>query len=491
MVRLSALKPNIRFHLQLNVLVVIFITGASYVHTPLNGWEDRFVYFIHLCILQSTIAGGLYFLSLSRLLFKLLFSLLFLAFSGFAFWGYSQDLSITKELLHAILETKPDIAVDTITWPFAAYLLLATLGLVYILRQYKKTRSRASWMLFTPLALLCVGLFFFMEQMRPGSLKNRLPYNVYYGIKDYASQPQLQLNSDIQAIRTRNDSIHVVFVLGETVRADHLSLNGYHRATMPILEERERVISFSKLWTEHTYTGASVPQILTDQNLQDTIGPYTAIYSLANKAGIGTTWIGNQTLEDSFEPIVNTNDRLILIDAFKSEFSFAKAMDTELFRPLDSILELPGPQLTTLHTIGSHWWYENRYLQQHRHFTPVIDSKYVPSLDAQSIINSYDNTLVYLDDFLNQLIGKLELLDKPTVMVYVSDHGESLGEEGRWLHAQKGDEAKNPGFIVWYSELFECSYPEQTAAWPLLKDSPLTTDVVYPFLADLLSIVTH
>ena len=76
-------------------------------------------------------------------------------------------------------------------------------------------------------------------------------------------------------------------------------------------------------------------------------------------------------------------------------------------------------------------------------------------------------------------------------MVYVSDHGESLGEGGRWLHAQEGEEAKNPAFIVWYSESFEQNYPEQVSAWPLLKDSPMTTDVIYPFLADLLSIVTH
>ena len=491
MVRLGALKPNIRFHLLLNVLVVIFITGASYYHTPLNGLKDHLVYLIHLCVLQITLAGALYFLSLHRLLFKVVFSLLFLSLSAFAFWGYSQDLSVTKELLHAIVETKPDIAVDTITWPFFGYLLMASLCLVYVLRQYKKIDPRAYWKLFAPAALLCVSLFYILEQKRPGSLKNRLPYNVYYGVKDYLQQPDLELNFNVHAVRSRTDSIHVVFVLGETVRADHLSLNGYPRQTMPKLEARDRVVSFSKLWTEHTYTGASVPQILTDQNLYDSIGPYTSIYTLAKKAGIGSTWIGNQTLEDSFEPIVQTNDRTILIDAFKSEFSFAKAMDAELLVPLDSILDLPGPQLTTLHTIGSHWWYENRYLEEHRRFTPVIDSKYVPSLDGQAIINSYDNTIVYLDGFLDQLIGRLERLEKPTVMVYVSDHGESLGEGGRWLHAQEGEEAKNPAFIVWYSESFEQNYPEQVSAWPLLKDSPMTTDVIYPFLADLLSIVTH
>jgi len=488
MVKLNALKPQISFHLWLNVLVVLFITGASYYHTPLFGFEDYFVYFVHLCILQTTVAGGLYLLSLNRLIFKLVFTVLFMSLAAFAFWGYSQDLSITRELLHAIIETKPDIAIDTITWPFVGYLLLCAACVYFIIRRYNRIGPQGNWKVFLPLAIGCIALFFVMEQKRPGSLKNRLPYNVYYGMRAYLDQSELQLNKDIVATRIDSLQVHVVFVLGETVRADHLSLNGYHRETMPRLAKRDRLVSFTDMYTDHTYTGASVPQILTDQKLNDTIGPYTSIYSLAGAAGVRTTWIGNQTLESSFEPIVRTNNDVILIDAFKSEFSFAKAMDMDLLKPLDSLLSRQGSQLTTLHMIGSHWWYENRYLEEHRLFTPVIEGKYVPSLDGEAIINSYDNTLVYLDDFLDRLIGKLERQAIPTVMVYLSDHGESLGEGGRWLHAQEGEESKNPAFIVWYSEAFAQAYPQQAGALPILNDSALTTDVVYPFIAELLSI---
>lgn len=488
MEKLKGLKPQLLFHLLLNTVVVLFITGASYYHTPLEGFKDHAVYLIHLFVLQSTVAGGLYLLSLNRWLFKIGFSVLFLAFGCFSFWAYTQDLSITSSLIQAVFETKPDIVIDVLTWPYLLFIVAMIVTLVLIMKAYAKIRPRAHWKLFFPAALLCCFGFYVMEQKRPGSLKNRLPYNVYYGVQTYMEKPDLELQLDVHAIRKANDSPQVVFVLGETVRADHLSLNGYERTTMPLLEQRSNLTSFPKMFTEHTYTGASVPQILTNQRMYDSIGPYTSIYSLANAAGVGTTWIGNQTLESSFEPIVQTNDEVLLIDAFKSEFSFAKAMDMELLKPLDSILDRPHAQLTTLHMIGSHWWYENRYLEEHRRFTPVIDSKYVPSLDAQALINSYDNTIVYLDDFLDRLIGMLEAIDGPAVMVYLADHGESLGEDGRWLHAQGGDESKNPAFIIWFSDSFADKYPKQAASFELLKDSPMSTDVIYPLIAELLSI---
>ena len=70
-------------------------------------------------------------------------------------------------------------------------------------------------------------------------------------------------------IVSKSDSIKAVFVLGETLRADHLHLNGYSRNTTPLLSSREGVISFSDLFTSKTITATSVPQMLTDQKLEE------------------------------------------------------------------------------------------------------------------------------------------------------------------------------------------------------------------------------
>ncbi len=138
--------------------------------------------------------------------------------------------------------------------------------------------------------------------------------------------------------------------------------------------------------------------------------------------------------------------------------------------------------------IGSHWWYENRYTDQERMFTPVIDSKYIPSLTSEQLVNSYDNTLVYLDGFIHKVIQKLKAEETPSVMVYVSDHGEQLGEDNKWLHAQAGDAAKNPAYFIWFSNSFIEKYPEKIQRIQKIKEDTLTTDVVFYHLLDLMGI---
>lgn len=316
----------------------------------------------------------------------------------------------------------------------------------------------------------------------------RLPYNVIEGIKEYRKQPKLILNTNIPNATTGIDSLKVVFVLGETLRADHLGINGYTRNTTPLLSKRENVVSFSRLYTNKTITATSVPQLLTDEKLEDVRQLYTSVYSVANKAGFKTTWIGNQTFEKSFLPIIETNKEVLFVDKYRSVFSFDKELDEVMLKPMDSLLKRNCKQLITLHMIGSHWWYENRYTAEHRIYTPVIDSKYIPSLSKEQIVNSYDNTVVYLDNFLENIITRLEKEKAPSVMVYVSDHGELLGEAGKWLHAQENNALKNPGYIIWFSEAYIKRFPERVSALVKLKNEQITTDVIYPTLLELMDI---
>lgn len=489
MERLRRLKPILLFHLCLNAAVVLFVTGASYYHTPLEGFKDTAVYLLHLIALQSTVAGILYFLSLHRWLFRILFSLLFLGYCCFSFWAYSQDISITPSLIQAVFETQPDIAVDVITWPYLLFFLLALGSLVGLMKWYSKLSPRQGMKLLVWPALLCLLVYFVIESKRPGTLDNRLPYNVVQGLSTYYEAPELILETEVAQAVAKSDSVKVVFVLGETVRADHLGLNGYERNTTPLLERIPNLISYPNLYTTHTYTGASVPQILTDRSLSDQSGNSdVAVYTVAQQAGIATTWIGNQTLEKSFSPIVEQNEEVILIDAFKSEFSFDKELDEAMLPILDTVLRQNNRQLVTLQMIGSHWWYENRYEDRHRIYTPVIDSKYIPSLSREQLINSYDNTLHYLDFFLDEVIQRLQQDSIPTAMLFVADHGEYMGENGKWLHAQPGEELQNPGYIIWLSEAFIQRYPEKAAQLKAGTKGRLSTDVIFHQVLDLLDV---
>jgi len=490
MEKLSSLKPNIWFHVVVNVLVVIFITGASYVHTPLEGTKDTLIYLLHLFALQTTLAGIIYFLSLFKWVFKIVFPLLFLVYCLFAFWAYSQDISVTPGLIQAVLESKADIVVDVITVPYVLFFVAGLTVLFFILKFYSKIKPRKGFKVFVLPAMLCLAVFYIVEHKRPGSFDNRLPYNLVHGFMTYYEKPDLILNTEIPQLARKRDSIKVVFVLGETVRADHLGINGYERETTPFLSSEANIYSFKNLATDYTYTGKSVPQILTDQNLREHKDRYTSIFSMMNQAGVRTTWIGNQTLEKSFAPIVETNEEVILVDKFKSEFSFNKELDEIMLPVLDSVLKTSSSQLVTMHMIGSHWWYENRYSDPFRKYTPVIDSKYVPSQSRQQMINSYDNTILYLDYFLNEVIDRLKEEPQPTAMLYVSDHGELLGEDGRYLHAQGGDVLKNPAYIIWFSPTYKATYPVTVSTVEALTSAPILTDDIYHRLLEILGIET-
>ena len=484
-------KSNLSFFIGLNILVVGLITGASYYHIPLQGGKDTLVYLVHLISLQVTVAGVLYVLSLSRLIFYWVLSPLLFIYAGFAFWGYSQDISITPHLLQAILETKADIAVDLINLPFVIYLGSTALLLYGMARWRARLKSVKIWSLNTFVAFMCLGLYPTLEALRPGSLQNRLPYNLVYALAEYTQQPGLKLDLDPEVKRIKDqDSLLVVLVVGESVRADHLSINGYKRETTPNLEALEDLITFPNISTTHTYTGASLPQILTDQGQERKDQRYTSIYSVLNKAAFETFWVGNQTLEKSYAPVVATNDSVVLIDAFKSVFSFDKRKDHDLLTPLEHYLPSVSRSMLSLHMIGSHWWYEDRYTDKERIFTPVIDSKYIPALSPEQMINSYDNTLVYLDRFLYQVIEKLKDFSGPSVMVYISDHGEQLGENGKWLHAQAGEAAKNPAYMMWFSQRYQERFPENVAYFREAAAQKTTTDRVYYDLLHICGIKT-
>ncbi len=484
-------KSNLSFFIGLNILVVGLITGASYYHIPLQGGKDTLVYLVHLISLQVTVAGVLYVLSLSRLIFYWVLSPLLFIYAGFAFWGYSQDISITPHLLQAILETKADIAVDLINLPFVIYLGSTALLLYGMARWRARLKSVKILSLNTFVAFMCLGLYPTLEALRPGSLQNRLPYNLVYALAEYTQQPGLKLDLDPEVKRIKDhDSLLVVLVVGESVRADHLSINGYKRETTPNLEALEDLITFPNISTTHTYTGASLPQILTDQGQERKDQRYTSIYSVLNKAAFETFWVGNQTLEKSYAPVVATNDSVVLIDAFKSVFSFDKRKDHDLLTPLEHYLPSVSRSMLSLHMIGSHWWYEDRYTDKERIFTPVIDSKYIPALSPEQMINSYDNTLVYLDRFLYQVIEKLKDFSGPSVMVYISDHGEQLGENGKWLHAQAGEAAKNPAYMMWFSQRYQERFPENVAYFREAAAQKTTTDRVYYDLLHICGIKT-
>lgn len=248
-------------------------------------------------------------------------------------------------------------------------------------------------------------------------------------------------------------------------------------------------MSFSKIHTPLTYTAISVPQILTNNSVSEKSNENNySIYSILNKLNYETTWIGNQSPEKSYRHFINENKNINIIDKFRSVLSFNKEKDSSMIPLFKDSFKKSNKQFFTLHMIGSHWYYKNRISEKFQVFQPEIRSKYIPSNTLEEMINSYDNTIVYLDYFLSEIISTIEDSSTNTLLIYLSDHGEILGENGKWLHAQNDIASQNPAMIIWYSNEFLNQFPNLISSLNKNSNKEFTTDFFYHSILDLLEV---
>ncbi|GGZ89498.1 membrane protein [Algibacter mikhailovii] len=402
---------------------------------------------------------------------------------------FTQDISVTQSLVTVVMETKPSIVFDLLSVQYIVYIVFVLNVLFFVNRYYARIKPIEIKWIFVVISLISISSYSFIEKRRNGTLRSRLPYSVFFGFNDYFEKPNYVLAQAPKEINSPIDSLKVILVLGETVRADHLGINGYKRQTTPLISKIKNIVSFQNIYTPHTYTGSSLPRIISSASINtNPLNKLVSVYDVYNSCNFNTVWFGNQELEVSYESLVKTNKAVVLVDSLRSVYSFNKVLDENLLPPFKKEIIKKQRGLYSLHMIGSHWWYENRYRDIFRVFQPVMDSKHIPSLEAEQIINSYDNTILYLDFFLNSIIGSLDNIDEPVVLIYISDHGEALGENGKWLHAQDIDACKNPAMLVWYSEAYRKLYPDKIEALKKNKEKVFSTDVIYHSLLDLIKV---
>ena len=486
-------KQEIKFHLGLHLLIAVFITIASYVHFPFGSSKGNFVYLVHFLLLHFSLFGFIYIFSLFNKIFKILFPILFIVVSSFSYWVYTQDLTIGVGMIQAILETNIDIAIDVFSYQFIIFLLVSSFSIFYFFKFNKKLRisSLTSPLFF--ISIIGVLTFFVVENYKYDAFKNRLPYSIYFNSMKYFKESSIKLREVTAKVSTKEENLHVVLVIGESVRSDHLFLNGYNRNTNPLLAQQKNLISFKEVFTPYTFTAQSVPQILTDKSIDNKQKKqeFTSLYSVLNKASFKTEWIGNQSLERSYKDVIYSNTSKTIIDEFHSFLSFKKEKDLALLNYFSLHNNTLENRISTLHMIGSHWYYNNRVTSNFEYFKPITNSKYFGSLEKETLINSYDNTIVYLDFFLNELIQKLKKSTKKTILIYISDHGETLGEDGKWLHAQEHNASKNPAMLVWFSNNFKKSYPLEIQKLISKKQDSITTDFLFHSILDISKIENY
>jgi lipid A ethanolaminephosphotransferase len=231
-----------------------------------------------------------------------------------------------------------------------------------------------------------------------------------------------------------NQPVNIILVIGESARADRQSLNGYFRETNPNLKKVENLISFPNVYSCGTLSRVSVNCILSYNNRVDFKFPLreTNLISAFNSMGFYTYFLSSQTMYDTganyFYLAAKDAKVMKFANNIRSNIPFGEEiLDEHLFPSLDlANLDKHQKKLIVVYLTGSHIPYYRRYPKNFDVF------KGDPSIRDSDKNAQYDNTVLYTDYILSEIIKKFN--NQNTFLYYVADHGESLGENGRYQH---------------------------------------------------------
>lgn len=292
-----------------------------------------------------------------------------------------------------------------------------------------------------------------------------------------------------------------VLVIGETARAQNFSLIGYDRPTNPKLAANDRLITFANVTSCGTATAQSLPCMFSGVGRSGSSSSiaYTqeGLLDILQRSGFRMLWRDNQSGCKGVCARIPVEG--VHAPGSMRFYEAAQTFDDRLVDGLEAWIDrLDGHGVVVLHMMGSHGpAYFKRYPDEFEVFKPACRDPQLGRCSRESIVNAYDNTILYTDHVLARLIGVLEEQDRKGVaaaMMYVSDHGESLGENGIYLHGMPF--AIAPEFqtrvpwLMWLSERFSSDVGSPEACLKRLRDRPLSHDDFFHSVLGLLDVTT-
>lgn len=247
--------------------------------------------------------------------------------------------------------------------------------------------------------------------------------------------------------------LFVLVIVGETARGDRFSLNGYARNTNPRLSSIENLYSFANFSSCDTITIRAMKCIFSRVNAATRSQPIneSAFTDVFKSLGFGVDIYSLQGMTDIYNYL--GYDKLVSKYAVLKNSQIG-AKDAAMLPLLATALaKQQGNQLVVMHTLGSHQTYHDRTTPDQQMFQPICSNADVQACPLDALNNAYDNTIVATDAFIHAATQMLR--GRKAVLLYVSDHGESLGEGGIYYHGLPADVAPRQQFhvpmLVWLS----------------------------------------
>ena len=430
---------------------------------PADGLRD-FAFLFSFALLAG-LAINLFLtpLTLIRPLAKPMLALVLVLAGAASYFVDAYGVLIDKVMIRNILETNATESVELLTGRML--LQVGLLGVVpavllmmtpVTLKSWRgELRDRGFALVLTIIGVGAIAGFFYQDHA--SLLRNHrelrhmlVPVNFIAGLGSHVGDkmkptiPYTRVGEDARRIAATSDQkpLLVVFVLGETARAANFSLGGYPRPTNPALSRIKDLIYFPDVASCGTSTAISVPCLFSDMGRSgfdaEEAKARDNLIDIALRAGLNVEWYGNNTdCKGVCRSVPERRvDRAKYPDACIED---RPCMDGALFEEFfQSLGDITSDRFTVIHTLGSHGpGYHLRYPAEFEQVAPACREVDFAKCSVAEVVNAYDNTLLYTDHLLATTIEKLNAIsDRVDVaMLYVSDHGESLGENGIFLHA--------------------------------------------------------
>ena len=296
-------------------------------------------------------------------------------------------------------------------------------------------------------------------------------------IKKEISKKNIQINANNEVL---------VVVLGESTARGHMQLYGYKRETTPLLNAiKDSLFIYNNVISTDVFTLKVIPKMLTSLDNTNTNKEVINIIEVFNKAGYNTFWLSNQ------RPISFHDNAISKIASASNKFKFFNhiidkhtvVLDEIILPDYKNILNQKGKKVIFINLIGTHFDYKKRYPVAYNKFI----SEFEEASDKDKIINHYDNAILYNDFIVYSILQELKKLNTKSALLYLSDHGENVYDDGDFFGRTESNLKKNMfdiPFFIWTSDKFE--FPDDFEYMPNRK---FMTDHLYESLGHLFGVM--
>jgi lipid A ethanolaminephosphotransferase len=452
-----------------------------------------------------------------------------------AYFMLSYRIVIDSSMMANVLQTDFRESSDLFSWKLVlAVLFLAVLPIIALWKRQVKQLTvlktlAGNLQLFLASCVIAAVAVFPIYQDFASSMRNHIqlrylinPLNSFYGLGQLAMKPLQNPTGTLQAIGSdaklgkmyeNQPKIPIlILVLGETARSKNFGINGYERDTTPILnsikknlDQSGELTSQTNAWSCGTTTATSLPCMfshLGKSAYENKQADYENLIDVLSKAGLAVIWLENQSgckgICDRVYSAATQNSKDPELCAT------GECFDEIMLKNLDDRLrEVPFDRLSkgavvVMHQMGSHGpAYYKRSPEAIKKFKPECKNNALQECTRAEVVNAYDNSIAYTDYFLNKVIAMLKS-KAATIqggMLYVSDHGESLGENNLYLHglpyAIAPDVQKHIPWISWFANDFIGRHNLDTDCMAAQTDKKISHDNYFHTVLGLMDIQTE